>query len=153
MKERTGRSRVSKADQAARKISGEQPEQSSRSRVSKADQVGRKISGEQPEQSGRSRVSKVDQISRKIDSPESQPSNVSARVRPSSKVDEIQKKIPANPVQAAERPVRPDIPQPSARVTPPSSKPNASRGHSGGCCLLPFTLAVLVILGIILLIF
>ena len=176
MKERTGRNRVSKADQAARKIGKEEPVQSSRSRISKADQVSRKIGGEEPVQSSRSRVSKVDrisqkigeeqtvqssrsrvskadQISRKIDSPVSQPSDVSARVRPSSKVEEIQRKIPVNPAQTAERPSRPDVPQPSARVTPPSPKPEMSRGRSGGCCLLPFTLAALVVIGSFLIIF
>ena len=153
MKERTGRNRVSKADQAARKIGKEEPVQSSRSRISKVDQVSRKIGEEQPVQSSRSRVSKADQISRKIDSPVSQPSDVSARVRPSSKVEEIQRKIPVNPAQTAERPSRPDVPQPSARVTPPSPKPEMSRGRSGGCCLLPFTLAVLVVIGSFLMIF
>ena len=84
MKERTGRSRVSKADEIARKIDTPAPTQTS-ARV-------------RPN-------SKADEISRKINTPASAPT--SARVRPSSKADEISRKIPSQPAAAPERPSRP----------------------------------------------
>ena len=147
MKERTGRSRVSKADRAAEKISKE--------RAVEAAPVSR----------GRSKISKADAVARKIETtPVVSEHTPAARVRPASKADDIGKKIPA-PRPASERPVPPvpqqassrvtpvrpvpPIPQqPSSRVTPvrPATTPSSNRRPVG--CLGCLTLA-LPIVGII----
>ena len=129
MKERTGRSRVSKADEVAAKINvPAEASQAVHSRVRPS--------------------SKTDEIARKIPGASNPAPARPARVRPASKADEIGKKIPA-PQPAAERPVNPVPQQPSSRVIPVIP---VSRKRSG-CCLLPFTLAVLGISGSLIVIF
>ena len=95
MKERTGRSRVSKADEVAAKINvPAEASQAVHSRVRPS--------------------SKTDEIARKIPGTSNPAPARPARVRPASKADEIGKKIPA-PQPAAERPVNPVPQQPSSR--------------------------------------
>ncbi|MBQ6505535.1 MAG: hypothetical protein IJI57_16640 [Flexilinea sp.] len=132
MKERTGRSRVSKADQVVNKINP--PAQT----VS----------------SGPARIrptSKADGISKKI--PGSSAAAVPTRVRPSSKADEISRKIPSPKPASNPRPIDPIPQQASSRVVPPApvSKPTAKK--RSGCCLLPFTLAIAAIAAALIIIF
>ena len=141
MKERNPRNRVSKADRVTGKIAGE-PVSSGRNRVSKADRVAEKIARDQAP-SGRSRVSKADEVVRKIDATTNPVPPASTRVRPDSKVAEISKKIPPKPAS-----VSPNIPhtpqQPSSRISNPTEPRKGS-----GCCLLPFTLIVTAIIGVL----
>ena len=137
----SGRNRVSKADRVAEKITGNSTP-SGRSRVSKADRVAEKITGNSVP-TGRSRVSKADEVVRKIESTTNPVPPTSTRVRPSSKVDEINKKIPSRPASAPSN--TPFVPQqPSSRVP----NPPAARKKSG-CCLLPFTLIAACIIGVL----
>ena len=129
MKERTGRSRVSKADEVVNKVNAPEPAAPVHSRVrpsSKTDEIGKKIPVE-------------------THSPVERPT----RVRPASKADEIGRKIPT-PKPAAERLVDPVPPQPSSRVIPPQA-PAAKK--KSGCCLLPFTLAAAGIIAALVVIF
>ena len=160
MKERTGRNRVSKADDVSRKVnnSASNPTTSTRVRPSsKVDDISRKINGPSSKPTSSSRVrpsSKVDDISRKINSPSSGPTDATpTRVRPSSKVDEISRKIPSRPAAVPERPSDPIPPQASSRVTPPQPVSQPVSKRSGGCCLLPFALGVLGIVGALIMIF
>ena len=140
-------------------------ERTGRNRVSKANQVTGKIPGNQVP-SGRSRVSKADQVARKVDSASRSTPSASVRVRPSSKVDEISRKIPSNPAPSPSRPADRIPQQPSARVpqqpgvrvpTQPSSRvPRWPRPRvpyipqirrNSGCCLLPFALIVMGVIG------
>lgn len=132
MKERTGRSRVSKADEVVNKINMPAETASSvHTRVRPA--------------------SKTDEISKKI-SGSSAPA-APTRVRPSSKTDEISRKIPSPKPAADRRPANPAPQQASSRVTPPQpvSKPTAKK--KSGCCLLPFTLAITGIAAALIVIF
>ena len=148
MKERRGRNKVSKAEQVTGKLPGNSvpSNTSGRSRVSKADEIAHKINpNTMPASNTPTRIrptSKADEIARKIDPNTNNPTaNAPTRVRPSSKADEIQKKIPTNPAPASKRPADIEIPRPSERV--PSAKPTHKK--SGGCCLLPFALAIVSI--------
>lgn len=157
MKERTGRSRVSKANQVSRKIETSDA-RSTTTRVrpsSKADDIARKIPGASSSAASSTRVrpsSKADDIARKIPGASSQSAAAPTRVRPSSKADEVSRKIPTGPRPASDRPAAPQPQQASAR-TPrrPYFKPYTQR--RSGCCLLPFTLAVLGIIGSLIAIF
>ncbi len=153
MKPRTGRNRVSKADEAASRRKEEViRETGGRSRVSKAGDISRKIPTDNApaSPSGRSRVSKSHDIARKIGEENRTADAVSARRRPESKADEVMRKIPSNPAPVpAERIDRgPQIPQPSRSIPIPTPGKKNS-----GCCLLPFVFGVLSIAGIIALIF
>ena len=133
MKERTGRSRVSKADEIVNKI--DMPAEA-------AAPVHTRV---RP-------ASKTDEISKKI--PGSSAAAAPTRVRPASKTDEISRKIPSSPKPAADRrPSNPAPQQASSRVTPPQpvSKPVARK--KSGCCLLPFTLAIAGIAAALIVIF
>ena len=159
MKERTGRNRVSKADQISRKIESDDVlSASSRASTrvrpsSKADQIARKIDtpAARPASVRVRPDSKADQIARKIDTPAARPASV--RVRPDSKADQIARKIP---VQEDHTPVRPSNPipsQPSARIIPPVSNPKPNPAKSMGCCMLPFVIGVAGIIGALVIIF
>ena len=166
MKERTGRQRVSKADDVSRKISPDASGPSARtsSRVrpqSKMDQVARKIDtpAAKPAQPARVRPeSKMDQIARKIDTPAAKPAQP-ARVRPESKMDQIGRKIPSQVNPAPERPVNPMPVQPSSRMNPtpvqptPPMNPRPTAKKSFGCCALPFVLGLAGIIGALVIIF
>ena len=132
MKERTGRSRVSKADEIVNKI--DMPAEA-------AAPVHTRV---RP-------ASKTDEISKKI--PGSSASAAPTRVRPASKTDEISRKIPSPKPAADRRPVNPEPQQASSRVAPPQpvSKPTAKK--KSGCCLLPFTLALAGIAAALIVIF
>lgn len=132
MKERTGRSRVSKADEIVNKI--DVPTEA-------ATSVHTRV---RP-------ASKTDEISKKI--PGNSAPAAPARVRPASKTDDISKKIPSPKPAADRRPSNPAPQQPSSRVTPPQpvSKPAAKK--RSGCCLLPFTLAIAGIAAALIVIF
>lgn len=132
MKQRTGRSRVSKADQVVNKINP--PAQT----VS-------------PEHARVRPTSKADGISKKI--PGSSASAVPARVRPSGKADEINRKIPSPRPAANPRPVNPAPQQPSSRVVPPTPVSKPSERKRSGCCLLPFTLAIAAVAAALIIIF
>lgn len=132
-------------------------ERTGRNRVSKANQVTGKIPGNQVP-SGRSRVSKADQVAKKVDSASRSTPSASVRVRPSSKVDEISRKIPSNPAPSPSRPADRIPQQPGVRVpTQPSSRvPRWPRPRvpyipqirrNSGCCLLPFALIVMGVIG------
>ena len=146
MKERNARNRVSKADRVTGKIAGGNPVSSERSRVSKADRVAEKITGNSAP-SGRSRISKADEVARKIETAANPVPPASTRVRPSSKVDGISKKIPSRPASAPSN--TPHIPQqPSSRIpTPPVAR------KKSGCCLLPFTLIAVCIIAVLTVVF
>lgn len=126
-----------------------------RSRVSKADQVVNKINfPAQTVSSGHTRVrptSKADGISKKI--PEASAAAAPTRVRPSSKADDISRKIPTPKPAANPRPVNPAPEPASSRVVPPApvSKPTVKK--RSGCCLLPFTLAIAGIAAALIIIF
>ena len=132
MKERTGRSRVSKADEIVNKI--DMPAEA-------AAPVHTRV---RP-------ASKTDEISKKI--PGSPAPAAPTRVRPASKTDDISKKIPSPKPAAERRPANPAPQQASSRVTPPQpvSKPVARK--KSGCCLLPFTLAIAGIAAALIVIF
>ena len=153
MKPRTGRSRISKADEAARKRADEVlPNTGGRDRVSKAGDISRKIPAHEASSSpsGRSRVSKTDEIARKIGEENKPAANIPTRRRPESKADEISRKIPSNPAPIPAQRVdpAPQIPQPSRAIPIPTP------GHKkSGCCLIPFVLGILSAVGIIALIF
>ena len=105
------------------------------------------------ERNPHNRASKSDRVANKVSgtSGSSKPSN--ARVRPNSKADEIGRKIPSSqPAQSAAPQSTPrDYP---SKPNPQPSKPSQPSGNnSGGCCLLPFTLGVLGIIGSLVLIF
>ena len=111
------------------------------------------------ERNPHNRASKADQVTNKVSgaSGSSAPSN--ARVRPNSKADEIGKKIPSSqpsqPAQASQ-PSKPAAPQSQPRDYPSNPQPQPSQpsgNNSCGCCLLPFTLAVLSIIGSLVIIF
>ena len=130
-------------------------ERTGRSRVSKADEVVNKIDNPaETVSSVHTRVrpsSKTDEISKKI--PGSSASAAPARVRPASKTDDISRKIPSPKPAADRRPSNPEPQQASSRVTPqqPVSKPTARK--KSGCCLLPFTLAIAGIAAALIVIF
>ena len=132
MKERTGRSRVSKADEIVNKI--DMPAEA-------ASSIHTRV---RP-------ASKTDEISKKI--PGNSAPAAPTRVRPASKSDEISRKIPSPKPAADRRPSNPEPQQASSRVTPPQpvSKPVAKK--KSGCCLLPFTLAVAGIAAALIVIF
>ena len=132
MKERTGRSRVSKADEIVNKI--DMPAEA-------ASSIHTRV---RP-------ASKTDEISKKI--PGNSAPAAPTRVRPASKTDEISRKIPSPKPAADRRPSHPAPQQASSRVTPPQpvSKPVAKK--KSGCCLLPFTLAVAGIAAALIVIF
>ena len=132
MKERTGRSRVSKADEIVNKI--DMPAEAAASVHTRVRPA-----------------SKTDEISKKI--PGSAAPAAPTRVRPASKTDEISRKIPSPKPAADRRPANPAPQQASSRVTPPQpvSKPVAKK--KSGCCLLPFTLAVAGIAAALIVIF
>ena len=102
------------------------------------------------ERNPHNRASKSDRVANKVSgtSGSSKPSN--ARVRPNSKADEIGRKIPSSqPSQSA-------APQSTPRDYPSNPQPQPSKpsaNNSRGCCLLPFTLGVLGIIGSLVLIF
>ena len=132
-------------------------ERTGRNRVSKANQVTGKIPGNQVP-SGRSRVSKADQVAKKVDSASRSTPSASVRVRPSSKVDEISRKIPSNPAPSPSRPADRIPQQPGVRVPiqPGSREPRWPRPRvpyipqirrNSGCCLLPFALIVMGVIG------
>ena len=132
MKQRTGRSRVSKADQVVNKINPPA----------------------QTVPSGHTRVrpaSKADGINKKI--PGASTASAPARVRPDSKADDISRKIPSAQPDVNPRPVSPAPQQASSRVVPPApvSKPTVRK--KSGCCLLPFTLAIAAIISALVVIF
>ena len=146
MKERTGRSRVSKADEIVNKI--DVPAEAAatvHTRVrpaSKTDEISKKIPGSSAS-AAPTRVrpaSKTDEISKKI-SGSSAPA-APTRVRPSSKTDEISRKIPSPKPAADRRPANPAPQQASSRVTPPQPVSEPTAKKKSGCCLLPFTLAM-----------
>ena len=132
MKERTGRSRISKADEVVNKINTTGTSSSVHSRVRPS--------------------SKTDDIARKIPGASYPSAERPARVRPSSKADEIGRKIPVSR-PAAERPVEPVPHYPSSRVTPPTPAYTPSARKRSGCCLLPFTLAAAGIIAALVVIF
>ena len=120
-------------------------ERKGRSRVSKADQVVNKLDSATSAHNRVRPTSKADEISKKI--PEASAAAAPTRIRPSSKADDISRKIPAAKPAANPRPVNPAPQQASSRVVVPPvpvSKPTAKK--RSGCCLLPFTLAIAVII-------
>ena len=78
---------------------------------------------------------------------------VPTRVRPQSKADEIERKIPASPAASASVPAKPSNPQPAPQKpqSVPAYTPTAQK--KSGCCLIPFTLALVAAAGILVLIF
>ena len=108
------------------------------------------------ERNPHNRASKSDRVANKVSgtSGSSKPSN--ARVRPNSKADEIGKKIPSSqPSQPSQSAAPQSTPRdyPSNPQPQPSKPSQPSGNNSRGCCLLPFTLGVLGIIGSLILIF